>query len=63
MKTMLLEIEDDRLALSSGSCPPDRRVYWARRGTRRRTEPSGLSLEEATTHVLAKNAELYERLS
>jgi len=64
MRTMLLEIEDslyDRLMAFIGQLPAGQaRVLDEKE---KLDETSGLSLEEATAHVLAKNAELYDRLS
>nr|VFJ57341.1 MAG: hypothetical protein BECKFM1743A_GA0114220_101885 [Candidatus Kentron sp. FM]VFJ58023.1 MAG: hypothetical protein BECKFM1743C_GA0114222_102144 [Candidatus Kentron sp. FM]VFK11828.1 MAG: hypothetical protein BECKFM1743B_GA0114221_102094 [Candidatus Kentron sp. FM] len=64
MKTMRLEIEDslyDRLIAFIGQLPAGQARVLDEKD--KMDEPPGLSLEEATAHVLAKNAELYERLS
>nr|VFK50432.1 MAG: hypothetical protein BECKTUN1418E_GA0071001_10035 [Candidatus Kentron sp. TUN]VFK51648.1 MAG: hypothetical protein BECKTUN1418F_GA0071002_10035 [Candidatus Kentron sp. TUN]VFK55091.1 MAG: hypothetical protein BECKTUN1418D_GA0071000_10279 [Candidatus Kentron sp. TUN] len=63
MKTMLLEIEDtlyDRLMAFIEQLPIGQvRVLDEKEASGQST----LSVEEAADHVLAKNAELYKRLS
>nr|VFK79631.1 MAG: hypothetical protein BECKSD772D_GA0070982_10582 [Candidatus Kentron sp. SD] len=62
MKTMLLEIDDSlygRLMAFIEQLPAGQ----ARVLEEKTDEPSAPSVEEAASHVLSKNAELYDRLS